>query len=76
MIEYHTVLTCPHCGHRSRQSMPDLQTLTRWNCNNCHTDIQPRPGECCVFCSFGSVPCPDAQRAWEQGQSGNCCSGE
>lgn len=56
--------------------MPDLQTLTRWNCDNCHTDIRPRPGECCVFCSFGSVPCPDAQRAWEQGQSGNCCSGE
>ncbi len=25
--------------------------------------LRPNPGECCVFCSYGSVPCPPVQRA-------------
>jgi hypothetical protein len=25
--------------------------------------IEPRPGDCCVYCSYGSVKCPSAQRA-------------
>lgn len=30
-------------------------------CINCHTLLKPKPGDCCVFCSYGSVPCPPIQ---------------
>nr|WP_304572174.1 GDCCVxC domain-containing (seleno)protein [Salinisphaera sp. LB1] len=23
--------------------------------------LKPKPGDCCVFCSFGTVPCPSRQ---------------
>jgi len=30
--------------------------------------MRPKPGDCCVFCSFGDVPCPPKQ------QGGDCCA--
>nr|CCA81611.1 conserved hypothetical protein [blood disease bacterium R229] len=30
-------------------------------CPGCHALLRPRPGDCCVFCSYGSVPCPPVQ---------------
>ncbi|MGI9408864.1 MAG: GDCCVxC domain-containing (seleno)protein [Hyphomicrobiaceae bacterium] len=27
----------------------------------CGKTLRPTSGACCVFCSFGSVPCPDVQ---------------
>jgi hypothetical protein len=31
--------------------------------------LKPLAGDCCVFCSYGSVPCPPVQ---QNGKSG-CC---
>ena len=31
------------------------------------------PGDCCVVCSYGSVPCPPIQAASEDKESGACC---
>jgi hypothetical protein len=31
----------------------------------CGAVLRPRPGDCCMFCSHGSVPCPPVQRARE-----------
>ncbi len=33
----------------------------------CHALLRPYEGDCCVFCSFGSVKCPTVQLAR------NCC---
>lgn len=30
-------------------------------CPSCRTLLRPKPGDCCVFCSYGSVPCPSIQ---------------
>jgi hypothetical protein len=30
-------------------------------CAGCHLLIRPKAGDCCVFCSYGSVPCPPIQ---------------
>jgi hypothetical protein len=30
-------------------------------CKGCGERLKPRPGHCCVFCSYGSVPCPPMQ---------------
>jgi hypothetical protein len=32
-------------------------------CEGCGATLKPLPGDCCVFCSYGSVPCPPVQRA-------------
>jgi len=30
-------------------------------CAGCGTLLRPAPGDCCVFCSYGSAPCPPVQ---------------
>jgi rubredoxin len=57
------VLTCPHCGYQYEKTMPDDQCVFFEECPNCHTVYRPKEGDCCVFCSYGNVPCPPIQRA-------------
>ena len=60
-----STLTCPSCGSASEESMPTDACLFFWDCPACRTLVKPKPGHCCVFCSYGDVPCPpiQAQRA-------------
>jgi len=62
-------LTCPQCGHRTLERMPVDACLYFYECEACHARLSPLPGDCCVFCSYGSVPCPPVQ---QQGR-GKCC---
>ena len=32
-----------------------------YECTVCHTVLRPKSGDCCVFCSFATVPCPPVQ---------------
>ena len=32
-----------------------------YECIACGERLRPVPGDCCVFCSYGSVPCPPVQ---------------
>jgi hypothetical protein len=32
-----------------------------YECGACHTLHKPKAGDCCVYCSYGSVPCPPKQ---------------
>ncbi|AII54468.1 hypothetical protein N008_21320 (plasmid) [Hymenobacter sp. APR13] len=42
-----------------------------YECTSCHTVLKPLAGDCCVFCSYGTVPCPPIQ---EQGTGAcGCC---
>lgn len=54
-------LTCPACGHTEALTMPTNACVFFHECAACHTMLRPRAGDCCVFCSFGSVPCPPIQ---------------
>ncbi|MGH8495752.1 MAG: GDCCVxC domain-containing (seleno)protein [Gammaproteobacteria bacterium] len=56
-------LTCPECGHVSIESMPADTCIYFHDCGGCGASLRPRPGDCCVFCSYGSVPCPPVQSA-------------
>lgn len=58
-----SVLTCPHCGHAKREHMPVDACQFFYECESCGTLLRPKPGDCCVFCSFGSVKCPPVQAA-------------
>lgn len=71
MIE--STITCPHCGASKRERMPTDACLFFYDCTGCAARLKPRPGDCCVFCSYGSVPCPPVQE--ERGGTGaaSCC---
>jgi len=44
-----------------------------YNCKGCGALLRPKDGDCCVYCSYGSVPCPPIQGAKTNGPSGSCC---
>jgi hypothetical protein len=57
-----SVLVCPQCGHAAVESMPTDGSIHFYKCEACSAVLQPLAGDCCVFCSYGTVPCPSAQR--------------
>lgn len=56
-----SIVTCPACGARAAERMPTDACLYFWTCPACTARIRPKPGDCCVFCSYGSVVCPPKQ---------------
>ena len=56
-----STLTCPACGHVETETMPTDACQWFFDCKGCGTVLRPLPGDCCVFCSYGSVPCPPVQ---------------
>jgi hypothetical protein len=48
-----------------------------YECKGCGRVLRPLPGDCCVFCSYGSLPCPPIQEARTKGGApGSCCQAE
>ena len=66
-IELISTLTCPECGHTSSETMPTDRCLYYYECSQCGALLKPLQADCCVFCSFGSVPCPPIQLARASG---------
>ena len=64
-----STLTCPHCGHQTIETMPTDACVAFYDCKGCGATLKPLPGSCCVFCSYGSVPCPPIQEGVEP-----CCT--
>ncbi|MVQ31825.1 MULTISPECIES: GDCCVxC domain-containing (seleno)protein [Ramlibacter] len=62
-----SALTCPNCGHVSTEVMPENACVYFHQCTHCQAVLRPKPGHCCVFCSYGTVACPPVQ------VSGGCC---
>lgn len=56
-----SVVTCPKCGFAKTERMPVDACLYYYECAGCGALLRPDPGDCCVFCSFGSVKCPPIQ---------------
>lgn len=56
-----SIITCPQCTHRAEETMPTDACLFFYDCPACHANLKPAFGDCCVFCSYGSVPCPPIQ---------------
>jgi hypothetical protein len=61
-----SVLTCPICSHQAAETTPVDACQFFYDCKECGTRLKPLAGDCCVFCSFGSVPCPPIQ------ENGSC----
>ena len=62
-----STVTCPKCDFQKEEEMPTDSCVFFYECENCKTLLRPLAGDCCVFCSYGSVQCPPKT-------SGACCS--
>jgi hypothetical protein len=54
-------LTCPHCEYQEDLTMPVDACQFFHVCTNCGKLLKAAEGDCCVFCSYGSIPCPPVQ---------------
>jgi hypothetical protein len=72
MIETSTI-TCPLCGFAASETMPIDACLFFYECTGCGAMLRPKAGDCCVFCSYGSVPCPPIQAERAGGAAACCC---
>ena len=54
----------------SRRGYADRRLPVFYDCKGCGQRLKPKTGDCCVFCSYGSVPCPPVQ------QNGKCRRGD
>ncbi|WP_298636399.1 GDCCVxC domain-containing (seleno)protein [uncultured Umboniibacter sp.] len=67
-VNLQSELTCPECSHRKMETMPTDACQWFYECEQCHVLLKPKAGDCCVYCSYGTVPCPPIQ------QDKSCCS--
>jgi hypothetical protein len=67
-VQLESIITCPECGHAQIEIMPTDACQFYYECTRCHTLLRPLKGDCCVFCSFGTVVCPPKQTET------SCCS--
>jgi hypothetical protein len=56
-----SLIKCPHCGFSKLEVMPIDSCCWFYECDHCRQLLTPRAGDCCVFCSYGSVECPPKQ---------------
>ena len=71
-IEHESRVTCPACGGQRLESMPELSCLLAYTCPACGEVLRPAEGDCCIFCTYGSVPCPPIQARMQGGTFGAC----
>ncbi|MBU8893819.1 MAG: hypothetical protein KOO66_13650 [Bacteroidales bacterium] len=57
-----SVITCPKCGYEKEETIPEDSCQFFYECENCKELLKPKNGDCCVYCSYGSVSCPSIQK--------------
>ncbi len=62
-----SIISCPNCGFQKGEIMPENSCQFFYVCESCHTVLKPKHGDCCVYCSYGTVKCPSIQK------NKNCC---
>ena len=60
-IKLKSTITCPYCGHKKEETMPTDACQYFYLCENCNKTMKAKEGDCCVYCSYGSTPCPPVQ---------------
>src|SRR5579863_9700435 len=71
-----SIITCPLCGTAKSEHMKTDACRIVYECTGCGMRLRPKLGDRCVFCSYGSIPCPPVQ-AERGGKAGatSCCRG-
>ena len=71
-VQLKSEITCPKCEHKKVEDMPTNACQFFYECENCKSVLKPNEGDCCVYCSFGTVACPPIQENKSCGDT-NCC---
>ena len=61
ILKLQSTITCPNCGAQKEETMPTDSCQYFYQCEVCNTILKPLPGDCCVYCSYGSAKCPPIQ---------------
>jgi len=65
-----STISCPQCGARTTAQMPTNACQYFFECPHCSAQLRPKPGDCCVFCSYGDIQCPPKQAGDDSCSSG------
>lgn len=57
-----STVTCSSCGHSETETMPLDACVYLYECRSCKNLMTPQRGDCCIFCSRGTHPCPTSQK--------------
>ncbi|ESR24618.1 GDCCVxC domain-containing (seleno)protein [Lutibaculum baratangense] len=76
MTTLESTITCPRCGHSRTETMPTAACQFFYDCSDCGAVLRPLEGDCCVYCSYGSLPCPPVQEAQLSGKPAACCGAD
>ncbi len=57
-----SIIKCPYCGFEKEETMPTDSCTSSYECTKCKKIMEPKEGDCCVFCTYGSVKCPAKQQ--------------
>ncbi|WP_372834723.1 GDCCVxC domain-containing (seleno)protein [Pontibacterium sp.] len=68
VVDTLTEICCPNCGYKQHEEMPMNACIWFWQCSGCQTLVRPKAGDCCVYCSYATIPCPPVQL------NGKCCN--
>jgi len=61
MISTQSEITCPKCNYKKVEILPTEFCLLKYTCDSCKITLNPKKGDCCVFCSYGTHKCPSMQ---------------
>ena len=62
-----STITCPKCAHKKEEEMPTNACQFFYECENCKEVLKPKEGDCCVYCSYGTIACQPIQ------ENNSCC---
>ena len=60
-MQLQSTFTCPKFSYQAVEAMPTDACQFFYDCKGCDERLKPLAGDCCVFCSYGSVLCPPIQ---------------
>lgn len=60
-VKLKSIIKCPECGFQKEETMPQDSCQFFYECTSCKVLLKPESGDCCVFCSYGSIKCPSIQ---------------
>lgn len=66
-VTLQSIITCPKCGQSETETMPMDACQWFYDCKGCGALLRPKTGDCCVYCSYGTVACPPVQ------DGASCC---
>ena len=61
-------------SHSATETMPTDVCQYIYDCKGCGYCMKPIKGKCCVYCSYGSVPCPPIQSGMAAASEASCVS--